>query len=165
MPSGACVIPYKGKRGVVGRIKYRDADGKQVQETIGAERDGITRKQAEVELRERLTRVEKRGYRRPKQITFGDYSTIWFNEGQKRRGWKVKTVRCYGECVRSLERTFGRMPLAAIRPRDIAAYVRESLEHHAPATVNLHITVLQDVLKTAKREELIDSNPAEGVER
>jgi hypothetical protein len=46
MPSGACVIPYYGKRGTVWRIKYRDADGRQVMETVGAERDGVTRKHA-----------------------------------------------------------------------------------------------------------------------
>ena len=49
MPRGACVIPYRGKRGVTWRVKYRDAEGRQVQETIGAERDGVTRKQAEAE--------------------------------------------------------------------------------------------------------------------
>lgn len=59
MPSGS-VIEYRGKRGRVFRIKYRDADGKQVQETIGAERDGVTRKQAASELRERQVRVERR---------------------------------------------------------------------------------------------------------
>ena len=47
-------------------MKYVDADGQQVMETVGAERDGVTRKQAEAELRERLVRVERRHYRRPK---------------------------------------------------------------------------------------------------
>ena len=32
MPSGACVLEYRGKRGTVWRIKYRDADGRQVHE-------------------------------------------------------------------------------------------------------------------------------------
>src|SRR6185437_7205811 len=95
MPSGSAVIRYNGKRGVVWRIKYRDAEGKQVQETIGAERDGVTRKQAEVELRERLTKVAKRGYRRPQRVTFGEYGRTWFEEGQRRRGWKPSTVRAY----------------------------------------------------------------------
>jgi hypothetical protein len=52
MPSGSGVIEYKGKRGTVWRIKYRDADGRQVMETVGAERDGVTRKQAASELTE-----------------------------------------------------------------------------------------------------------------
>jgi hypothetical protein len=48
MPSGA-VIRYEGKRGRVWRIKYSDASGRQVMETIGAERAGVTRKTAEAE--------------------------------------------------------------------------------------------------------------------
>src|SRR3954451_19730153 len=147
MPSGACVVEYRGKRGVVYRIKWTDASGKQVQETVGAERDGVTRKQAEVELRERLTRVSKKGYRRPKQITFGDYSRAWFGEGQARRAWKPKTIKAYRNALDRLDPSFGRLPLATIRPRDIAVHVKEALAEYAPATVNLDVTVLRDVLK------------------
>jgi integrase len=164
MPSGS-VIEYAGKRGTVWRIKWTDAAGRQVQETVGAERDGVTRKAAEVELRERLTRVAKKGYRRPPQITFGAYSKTWFEEGQRRRRWKPKTVKAYSNSLDRLEPSFGRLPLAAIRPRDIAAHVKEALDTHAAATVNLDVTVLGQVFKTAKREELVDSNPAENVER
>lgn len=69
MPAGSCVIRYEGARGVVWRVKYTDADGKQVMETVGAERDGITSKHAEAELRERQVRVERKGYRRPKPLS------------------------------------------------------------------------------------------------
>lgn len=165
MPSGSAVVKYEGKRGVVWRIKYRDAAGKQVQETVGAERDGVTRRQAETELRDRLTRVDKKGYRRPKAITFGVYARSWFVEGQARRAWKPKTVKAYRNALDRLDESFGTLPLASIRPRDIAVHVKDALADYAPATVNLDVTVLHDVLTTAKREELIDSNPAEGVER
>jgi integrase len=165
MPSGACVIRYDGKRGVAWRIKYLDSAGKQVQETVGTERDGVTRKQAEIELRERLTRVDKKGYRRPKRVTFGDYARTWFEEARRRRDWKPKTVRAYRNALDRLDPSFGRLPLASIRPRDIAVHVKEALGTYAPATVNLDVTVLGDVLKAAKRDELIDSNPADGVER
>ena len=37
MPRGAAVVRYEGKRGRVWRIKYRDAAGKQVLETLGPE--------------------------------------------------------------------------------------------------------------------------------
>jgi hypothetical protein len=57
---GAAVIEYHGKRGTVFRIKYRDAAGVQVMETIGSERDGWTRKKADAELRERLVRESGR---------------------------------------------------------------------------------------------------------
>jgi len=73
MPRGAAVIPYAGKRGRVWRIKYADADGKQVMETVGREREGWNRKKAESELRERLVKVERRGWRRPPPLTFSEY--------------------------------------------------------------------------------------------
>ena len=98
MPSGS-VIEYRGKRGLVFRVKYRDADGKQVQETVGAERDGWTRKKAEAELRERLVRVERRGYRRPRRLRFDAYADTWFEEGKTRRGWKPTGKVCCGPKV------------------------------------------------------------------
>ena len=64
MPSGACVIRYAGARGVVWKLKYRDADGVQVKETLGPEHDGWMRRKAEQELRARLTDVERDGRRR-----------------------------------------------------------------------------------------------------
>lgn len=73
--------------------------------------------------------------------------------------------RACGNALDRLEDSFGRLPLASIRPRDIAAHIREALADYSPATVNLDITVLHDILKTAKAEELVDSNAADGVER
>jgi hypothetical protein len=117
MPRAACVIPYHGKRGIVYRIKYADADGKQVMETIGAERDGVTRKQAEAKLRERLVKVERRGWRKPAPLTFAESAETWRRNGAVRRAWKPRTVIQYRSIVKRLTETFGAMPLASIRPR------------------------------------------------
>ena len=95
MPSGACVIRYEGARGVTWKVKYRDADGRQVKETVGSERDGFDRKQAEAVLRDRLVRVEQKGYRRPKPTTFEDYARTWFEQGEKTAGWKPNTISVY----------------------------------------------------------------------
>ncbi len=165
MPSGGCVIRYDGRRGIVWRVKYADADGKQVMETIGAERDGVTRKKAEAELRERLVRVERKAYRRPLSLTFREYGQTWFEEGQKRRAWKPRSVLAYRAVIGHLTDYFGPQPLSAIRPRDVAAYTRDSAERFAPKTVALHLNVMHDVFKTAMREELVEANPAAGAER
>src|SRR3954447_5818460 len=107
MPSGAGVIEYRGKRGVVWRIKYADATGRQVMETLGPERDGWTRKKAEAELRERLVRGERGGWRgglvrggrgggpKPAPLTFEQYAGTWFAEGEVRRKWRPRTVIQY----------------------------------------------------------------------
>jgi integrase len=162
---GAAVIEYHGKRGTVFRIKYRDAAGVQVMETIGSERDGWTRKKADAELRERLVRVERKGYRRPRRLTFAAYADTWFEEGKRRRGWKPRTVTAFRGVLGHLTAELGPMPLDSIRPRDVAGYTSQALDRFAPKTVQLHLNVLHDVFKTARVEELVDSNPVEGAER
>lgn len=165
MPSGACVIPYQGKRGVVWRIKYTDAAGKQVMETVGPERDGITRRKAEAELRERLVRVERGGYRRPAPITFKTYAEAWFTEGKARRRWKPGTVAQYVTVRKRLIEHFGGMPLANIRPRHVAEYVAATSRKLGAASVNRDLAVMHAILKSAFREELVDRNAAEAAER
>jgi integrase len=163
MPSGS-VIEYRGKRGVVFRVKYADADGKQVMETVGAERDGWNRKKAEAELRERLVKVERRGWRRPRPLTFAEYADTWFAEGEVRRRWKPRTVIQYRSIAKRLKMHFGPFPLAAIRPRHVAEYVAAQAEGFEASTVSRDLSLLFDILKSAKREELIESNPVEGAE-
>jgi integrase len=164
MPSGS-VIEYAGKRGVVFRIKYADATGKQVMETVGAQRDGLTRKHAEAELRERLVKVERRGWRKPAPLTFAEYAERWFGEGEQKRGWKPATVVQYRAVRRRLVDGFGPRPLAAIRPRDIAAYIAEMSENYAPATVGVDVSILHALFVSAQREELVETNPATRAER
>jgi hypothetical protein len=166
MPRGAAVIPYDGKRGRVWRIKYADADGRQVMETIGSERGGITRKQAEAALRDRLVKVEGRGWRKPAPLTFCDYAARWFDDWPTRRGLKPRTVAQYRSVRERLVDSFGPMLLAEIRPRHVAAYITAATKDDlSPASVARDLAVLHALFKTAKREELVESNPAEGAER
>jgi integrase len=164
MPSGACVLRYEGARGVVWRVKFRDADGMQVMETLGAEREGWNRKKAEAELRERLVKVERRGWRRPHPFTFAEYVDVWFAEGEVRRSWRPRTVIQYRSIAKRLGEHFGPYPLASIRPRHVAEYVAKQAKTYEAATVSRDLSLLHDVFKTAKREELVESNPVEGAE-
>jgi integrase len=164
MPSGS-VIEYRGKRGTVWRIKYADADGKQVMETVGAERDGWNRKKAEAELRERLVKVERRGWKRPRPLTFAEYADTWFAEAETRRRWKPRTVIQYRSIAKRLKTFFGPYPLGAIRPRHVAEYISEQAAEYEPSTVGRDVDLLFDIFKSAKREELIESNPVDGAER
>ena len=164
MPSGACVVRYAGKRGVVWRIKYADAEGRQVMETLGPEREGWTERKAEAELRERLVRVERRGWRKPAPLTFTEYAKTWFEEGKTRRRWARRTVIQYRSILKRLGEHFGPMPLAAIRPRHVAAYVAAQGGSYEASTVSRDLSVLHDVFATAAREELVETNPAAGAE-
>jgi integrase len=162
MASGS-VIEYRGKRGKVFPIKYADADGRQVMETVGREADGWTKRKAEAELRNRLVKVERRGWRKPAPLSFASYAETWFGEGEKRRGWKASTVDEYRSIRGRLVAYFGSMPLATIRPRDVAAFVAG--HEHGPATISRDVSLLHAIFGTAQREELVETNPAARAER
>lgn len=167
MPSRAAggVIRYEGPRGVVFRIKFRDADGRQVMETVGREADGWTRKKAQAELNERLVRVERQNYRKPAPLSFEEYADTWFHEGARRRQWKSSTIAEYRSVRRRLVEALGSMPLATIRPRHVAKYVAGMADTFSPSTVNRDLAVLHAIFRTALREELVVSNPAQAAER
>jgi integrase len=165
MPSGAAVIRYEGKRGVVWRVKYVDAAGEQVMETLGREAEGWTRRKAERELRHRLSDVERKGLRRPAPLTFSEYADTWIEEAKRRRGWRPRTATVNEGALRRLRPYFGPYKLAAIRPRHVAEFIRSALADYAPATVNLDVNVLVDIFNSAVREEVVEANPAVHVER
>jgi integrase len=164
MPSGS-VIPYQGKRGRTWRIKYRDAEGRQIMETIGSERDGITEKQAQAELRERLVRVDKKGWRRPQRLLFRDYAEDWFEATAAKRSWSKNTRRAYRAGLKRIQPFFGPMTLGAVKPSNVAAFTREAIGRYGPTTVNQDLNLLHNIFASAVREELIDANPAHRPER
>jgi len=106
----------------------------------------------------------RKGWRKPTPLKFCEWAETWFQEGERKRQWKPRTVKAYRTVLDRLKRHFGPMPLAAIRPRDVAEYVRKQ-DSYGPATVNRDLSVLHDVFSTAQREELIESNPASRAER
>ena len=165
MPSGAAVIRYAGKRGVVWRIKYADADGRQVMETLGPEREGWTEKRANEELQNRLADVRRFQLRKPTKLTFSEYASTWFAEGEQRRRWRPRTVIQYRSIAKRLTKEFGPMPLATIRPRHVAAYIAKQTADYEASTVSRDVDLLHDIFKTAKREELVPTNPVQAAER
>ena len=163
MPSGSCVVRYEGKRGTVWRIKYADADGKQVMETVGAERDGVTRKRAESELRDRLVKVEKGRWRKPPPLTFRTASADWRLEQEVEKQWKPRTIAQYRSILARLNEWFEETRLAAIRPSDIVAYKAAMLEGYSGASVSRDLSILHSVFAWAVVTERVDRNPVEGV--
>jgi integrase len=159
------VIVYRGKRGDVFRIKYADAAGKQVMETVGSERDGWTKRKAEAELRDRLVKVDKGGWRRPAPRTFASVLPEWRREEGARKDWKPSTAAQYASIEKRLSAFFGPMRLAAIRPADVSRYLAEMLDDYAPAHVCRDLAILHSIFKWAKKKGYTDSNPAEDADR
>jgi integrase len=159
---------YEGKRGVVWRIRYRDASGKRILETLGKE-PHWDRKRAETELRRRLVDVERDGYRKPEALTFASFAERWLEEYLPGRGLKLTTTDGYRHTInRHLLPHFGRRKLSDLehQPELIDHYVtRKMRDGLAPKTVTNHLLVLQAMLKTAVRWRLIQRNPVIGCER
>ena len=154
MPRGACVIPYDGKRGRVWRVKYADADGKQVMETLGSERDGWTQRKAERSLGAKLAEVE-RGMRKPRRRTFGDLLDEFQAVTIPAKPRKKSTVDGYKEVIRNhLRVALGDRDLARLSqsPEAFERYAAEKLaDGLSPKTVRNHFVLLHLIFKAARR--------------
>src|SRR5919205_830517 len=166
MPSGACVVRYEGKRGVVFRIKFADAAGRQVQETLGREADGWTYKKAERALGARLADVDRERWRKPGQETFEAFSQRFEQEYLPGRNLKASTVIDY-ECTLRLHLRpyFGELELAAIEPRDVNAYIAVKASTLSPKTIVNHLALLRVMFKVARRWRLVTMDPTQAVDR
>lgn len=124
MPDGACVIRYRGVRGDVWRVKFRDADGRQVKETLGRASEGWTKRKAEAALRARLTDVARESYRKPQAVSFEAFAREWLDTYSDSREHRRTTRADYRAMVEHhLIPWFGSTRLADVTTADIDAYV------------------------------------------
>lgn len=161
MPRGAAVIRYDGKRGVVWRIKYRDASGRQVKETLGRGDAGMTRRKAEAELRARLVAVERDGYRQPTVEMFAVFARQWLDTFSDAKQHRRTTRHDYRGLVENhLIPVFGHKRIGDVRTSDIDAYVAAKMRSGLGArTLNQHLARLRSIFDTARRQGLVTSNP------
>ncbi len=162
------VLRYQGKRGTVWRLRYRDASGRRVRETLGREADGWNRRRSEAALRERLSDVD-RGYRRGPALAFEAFARWWLDEYLPGRALKDSTLESYRTAVeRHLVPALGGYAVAELEapPELIDGFVANAVRAGlAPKTVSNLVLVLRVMLKQAVRRGLLRTNPAAGVER
>lgn len=167
MPRGACVIRYEGKRAVVWRIKYRDALGRHIVETLGRE-PHWNRTKAERELGKRLAAVQD-GFRKPDRITFAAFSERFLEEYLPGRNLKSTTVENYGYVLdRHLLPFFGQRQLSELEalPELIDAYVsQKSRQGLSAKTITNHLLLLNVMLRRAIVWRLIRTNPVASIDR
>lgn len=167
-PKWGRVWRYEGTRGIVWRIRYQDATGRRVMETLGKE-PAWNRKLAERELRRRLVDVERDGYRKPQKLTFQQFSERWLTDYLPGRNLKLTTTDNYRQTIqRHLLPAFGRIPLERLEhePELIDRYITHKTKAGlSPKTINNQLLVLQGMLKTAIRWRLIRHNPLADIER
>jgi integrase len=165
MASG--VVRYKGTRGVVWRIRYVDASGRQVQETLGRAEDGWTRTTAAAELRARRVDVRREGLRKPTTVGFRAFAADWLVTYPETKGLKRSTREGYKTIVEThLVPVLGSLKLEALDAERIEGYVtRKRREGLSGRTVNRHLNVLSLILGSAVKRRLIRSNPVSLVDR
>jgi integrase len=161
-PAGS-VWQYQPKTGrVVWRIRYRDAAGRRILETLGPE-PTWTRRRAQAELRARLVEIERDHYQRPTHTTFAQFATEWMQTAVPARSLKHSTTENYHSTLRRhLIPAFGHLTLEDLEadPRLIDGYIAQKLRSGlSPKTVTNHLVLLQVMLKQAVRWRLIRHNP------
>jgi integrase len=167
-PKWGRVWRYQGTRGVVWRIRYRDASGRHILETLGKEPDW-TRQRAEKELRRRLVDVERDGYTKPETLTLAEFAARWQTDYLPGRGLKLTTLDNYRQTLnRHLLPALGHHTLTTLehQPELIDRYITQKIQAGlAPKTVHNQILVLQVMLKRAVRWRLIRHNPVHDCDR
>jgi integrase len=168
MPRGSAVIRYDGKRGTVWRIKYADADGRQVMETLGSERGGWTEKKSERALGAKLSEVE-RGMRKPRRRTFGDLLEEFEAVGLRTKPRKKSTLASYKQTIAThLRPEFADQDLVRLShsPEVFERYAASKIEDGlSPKTVRNHLALLGQVFKMARRWRWVTENPLELVDK
>jgi integrase len=165
------VIVYNGKRGKTFGIRYRDADGRRVSETLGSEREGWDRKRAAEALEERRVEVRKDGRRKLEPVRFEAFAREWVKDYRPgdpdKGGLKRSTREGYESIVNGhLIPELGRLQLAAIDARELERYMTRKREQGlGPRTINRHLNLLHSLFKVGERRGLVRSNPTLAVER
>jgi integrase len=168
------------KRGPVFYLKYRLADGRQVQKLLGpkwTERGRppvgyFTDRTADEALQELLADARRgtlAGAGRRAGKTFDDACQEWLRYGRDDKQLSPSTLTDYRNVVNGyLLPEFGAdTPLEAITTERIDAYREQLLTdgHLSRRSVQKVLVLLHGVLKRAKRRKWIATNPAEDAER
>lgn len=166
---GECVRFYEGKRGGVWRLRYRDANGELVNETLGKVADGWSEKKAKAALEERRTDVRREGLTRPASETFAEVAAEWLVEFPDKKKHQRTTRADYAAMLRNhLVPAFGTKRISAITSSDVDAYVvakRKGRPSLGAQTLNQHLNRLHAIFEHARKKGLVKTNPVKDAER
>ena len=145
-------------------MKFRDADGRQVKETLGPEPRWNEAK-AQRELGKRLEAVERDRWRKPVPLSFAAFAARFEHDYLPGRNLKRSTrIDCESTLRLHLVPFFGDDDLRAIEPATIDAYIAAKTGKLAPKTITNHLRLLGVLFKVAVRWNLVDRDPTSGVE-
>ena len=147
------------------------AGGGRVKRRLGLKRppgtsEGLTRKQAEAELRRRIAE-EVVGVARERRRTVEEAGALYLEhleQVMQRKRTTIEDYRCH--LRRHLVPFFGGRTLDRIRPDDVERYLRDKIAGGlAPTTVVHHVTFLGGLFRFAIKRGWASSNPVALVDR
>lgn len=144
--------------GPVYTIRYRDATGRQIRETLGLKEEGWTHRKAKEVERARRVSSRGNGVRRPVP-DFIALAWLWYDETGFLRAWKPRTERAYKRGIERLD-FFHKMRVDQIRPKHVAEYIAKAGKTYSAKTINFDISVLYAIMDYGILHELIVTNPA-----
>jgi integrase len=165
---GAAVVARKARNGrTTFSLKFVDAAGELVWERLGTDEDGWTRPKAKKELEQRLVDVRRDGYRAPDGTTLADVAREWLETYPTTKQLKRSTRRGYTTIVEKyLIEHLGETPIDRLDVGDLDRYVADRLKGGlAAASVNRHLNVISLIVRAARKQGLMRSNPVELVDR
>jgi len=128
-----------------------------------------TKRAAESALADQKVKLDKGTYIKPSEVTLGEYALKWLPHRETTgNGLRATTVAGYDHYVRHDidSSALGGMKLTEIRRFHVAQFVTElSKAGRGAVTVRRIMTLLQTILNSAVRAELIGANPAQGADR
>jgi integrase len=149
----------------VWRIRYQDADGRRVCETVGLEAEGFTASMAEGKLIEALADVRRHRKRAMQLMRFEDFAEAAITNYLDAKGRRRSTRDGYLAVVNDhLVPYFGHLPLDQLEVSDVDEYVALKRKTLSAATVNRHLNVLRRVFTLAVRAKKMTTNPVLVVE-
>jgi integrase len=160
------IVRHDSARGIVVRIRYADATGHRVCETLGLESEGWSLRKAEETLRERLVDVKRDKLTRARPLRFEEFARDALETYLDAKGRRHSTRSGYLAVLdQHLAPHFGRMQLDTIEPADVDAYIAKKRRAGlSAATVNRQLNVLRRVCKLAIRAGRMRSTPFASVE-
>lgn len=133
-------------------IRYRDAAGKHVRESLG----NVTVAQARRIEAMRLAEV-KQGFVSLKPISFQALSEKWFETTAVERAWAQRSISAYARSLKRLK-SLNHRKVGTLRRSDLEALSDRLMETYSAKTVNFDLTVVHQVLDYGVRREYLHNN-------
>jgi len=147
-----CIVVDLGKDPVTGKRKQKWYSGYK------------TKKEAEKDLADIITRIEKGQVADAKNMVLKEYLEMWL-EDYAYHNVAPTTYESYVDAVRNVVSRLGNIKLSKLRPHHIQGFCSHLLKNSelSTTTIRYYYSVLNIALNTAIKWQLVPTNPCKGV--